>query len=85
MSKIQFEIMTNGPVEAQFIVYEDFLTYSSGVYQHVFGTEVGYHAVKLLGWGSLDSTDYWYSCLPALVLLLDLLLEGVHWRFVSLE
>lgn len=29
---IQTEIMTNGPVEASFTVYEDFVNYKSGVY-----------------------------------------------------
>lgn len=32
-SEIQQEIFTNGPVEACFSVYEDFLSYKSGVYQ----------------------------------------------------
>ena len=30
MKDIQTEIMTNGPVEAAFEVYSDFLTYKSG-------------------------------------------------------
>ena len=30
MAKIQTEIMTNGPVEAAFDVYSDFLNYKSG-------------------------------------------------------
>lgn len=30
---IQKEILTHGPVEASFEVYEDFLTYGSGVYK----------------------------------------------------
>merc|ERR1719326_705052 len=34
---IQTEIMKNGPVEAAFTVYNDFLLYKSGVYQHVAG------------------------------------------------
>ena len=32
---IQTEIMTNGPVEAAFTVYEDFLTYKTGKSTHV--------------------------------------------------
>lgn len=35
--------MTNGPVEAAFSVYEDFLTYKSGVYQHTTGDFLGGH------------------------------------------
>lgn len=43
--------MTNGPVEASFTVYEDFLSYTSGVYVHTSGAAVGGHAIKILGWG----------------------------------
>jgi cathepsin B len=35
--QIQTEIMTNGPVEAAFSVYEDFLAYKSGVYKYTSG------------------------------------------------
>jgi cathepsin B len=59
VSQIQAEIQANGPVEADFNVYEDFLTYKSGVYQHVSGSYEGGHAVKILGWGTEDGTDYW--------------------------
>jgi len=58
---IQTEIMTNGPVEVAFTVYEDFLTYKSGVYQYQSGQELGGHAVKMLGWGMWTDgkTPYW--------------------------
>jgi len=59
VADIQTEIMTNGPVEAAFTVYADFPTYKSGVYKHVSGSELGGHAVKILGWGTEDSTPYW--------------------------
>ena len=35
--QIQVELMTNGPAEAAFTVYEDFPNYKSGVYQHTSG------------------------------------------------
>jgi len=56
---IETEIMTNGPVEAAFTVYADFLPYKSGVYKHTSGSVLGGHAVKILGWGVEDSTPYW--------------------------
>jgi cathepsin B len=58
---IATEIMTNGPVEVAFTVYEDFLTYKSGVYQYQSGQELGGHAVKMLGWGiwTDGTTPYW--------------------------
>jgi len=59
VSAIQTEIMTNGPVEGSFTVYADFLNYKSGVYYYVSGDELGGHAIKILGWGTENSVDYW--------------------------
>lgn len=53
------ELFANGPVEATFSVYEDFLTYTSGVYQHVTGSYLGGHAIKIMGWGSENNVPYW--------------------------
>ena len=44
---------------AAFTVYEDFLTYKSGVYQHQTGSALGGHAIKMIGWGTEDGEDYW--------------------------
>ena len=30
-----------------------------GVYQHTTGGALGGHAIKILGWGTEDSTPYW--------------------------
>lgn len=58
---IQREIMTNGPVEGAFTVYEDLILYKSGVYQHVHGKALGGHAIRILGWGVYgpEKTPYW--------------------------
>lgn len=56
---IQQEIMTNGPVEGAFTVYEDLILYKDGVYQHVHGKELGGHAIRILGWGVENNTPYW--------------------------
>jgi len=53
------EILTNGPVEAAFTVYQDFNNYKSGVYQHVSGSREGGHAIKIIGWGTENGTAYW--------------------------
>ena len=58
-SKIMQELYENGPVEASFTVYEDFVTYSSGVYQHVTGSYLGGHAIKMIGWGVENGVKYW--------------------------
>jgi len=59
-SAIRTDIFNNGPVEAAFTVYEDFLAYKSGVYKHVTGSELGGHAVKIFGWGTESGNDYWW-------------------------
>lgn len=35
------------------------LTVGPGVYQHVSGSAVGGHAIKILGWGEEDGIPYW--------------------------
>ena len=57
--EIQKEIMTNGPVEAGFLVYDDFLLYKSGVYQHAEGKKIGLHNGKIIGWGVENGVNYW--------------------------
>jgi len=54
--------MLHGPVEGAFTVYQDFLTYKSGVYQHTTGPELGGHAIKIMGWGVEGTVKYW--CAP---------------------
>jgi len=56
---IQSEIYANGPVEACFTVYSDFLQYKSGVYQYQNGTALGGHCIKIIGWGVEDGLPYW--------------------------
>jgi cathepsin B len=57
--KIMTEIFTNGSVEVSFTVYEDFINYKSGVYQHKTGKLLGGHAVKSIGWGVENGVKYW--------------------------
>jgi len=56
---IMQEIYQNGPVETAFTVYQDFLSYTGGVYKYTWGDELGGHAVKIIGWGVTGSTKYW--------------------------
>jgi len=58
---IETEIMTNGPVEACFNVYKDFLDYKTGVYSHTSGGLLGGHCIKLLGWGVDSGVEYWIA------------------------
>merc|ERR1719362_217340 len=58
---MQKEIMTNGPIQVAFKVYKSFMNYKSGVYQKHWYELLpeGGHAVKLVGWGTENSTAYW--------------------------
>jgi cathepsin B len=52
--------LQNGTISAGFTIYEDFLTYKSGVYKHVTGKGLGGHAVAIIGYGTDPSAgDYW--------------------------
>merc|ERR1712137_1133875 len=59
VANIQKDIMQFGSVTAAFTVYNDFVTYKSGVYQHHTGRQLGGHAVKMIGWGVENGTPYW--------------------------
>jgi len=56
---IQNAIMTAGPVETAFTVYQDFENYVSGVYKKTSSTVLGGHAVRIVGWGVDSGTKYW--------------------------
>jgi len=57
--QMQQELYTNGPIEACFSVYEDFLSYKSGVYQYTSGDFLGGHCIKIIGWGVENGLPYW--------------------------
>ena len=59
VENIKAEIQQYGTVTSAFTVYEDFLTYKSGVYTHQSGSALGGHAIKTIGWGTEDGVDYW--------------------------
>ena len=56
---IMQEIYENGPVEGSFYVFQDFVTYKSGIYKHVTGEHLGGHAIKIIGWGVKNGVKYW--------------------------
>jgi len=56
---IMQEIYSHGPVQCGVDVYEDFLSYKSGVYKHTTGEYLGGHAMKILGWGVEKGEQYW--------------------------
>jgi cathepsin B len=56
---IMTELYNKGPVEFSMKVYQDFLSYKTGIYQHKTGGFLGYHAIKGIGWGVQSGTKYW--------------------------
>lgn len=58
-TEMMAELVQNGPFEASFSVYEDFLTYKSGVYRHHGGSSLGGHAIKVIGYGVEGNDKYW--------------------------
>lgn len=52
--------MNNGPIMVGFVIYNDFPSYRSGIYEVTSGASViGGHAVILIGWGYSDNRLYW--------------------------
>lgn len=56
---IRAELYQNGPVTASIVLYEDFMSYKSGVYVHTEGKRIGHHTIKLMGWGVENGNKYW--------------------------
>jgi C1A family cysteine protease len=46
--------LADGPVVAAMAVFSDFMAYRSGVYRHVAGDLVGYHAISVVGYSDLQ-------------------------------
>lgn len=57
--QIKAELVTNGPMQASFEVYVDFMSYNGGIYEHKYGELQGYHSVRLLGYGEEKGLKYW--------------------------
>jgi cathepsin B len=54
------EIFQNGPITVAYTVYDDFLTYKSGVYQKSENAKaLGGHSVKIVGYGTQNGVEYW--------------------------
>jgi len=61
VQSIKREILQNGPVAAMITVYDDFLTYKSGIYDqsHHTYSYAGSHTIKVIGWGEENNVKYW--------------------------
>ena len=56
---IKKEIVTHGPVSAGMYVYEDFFSYSGGIYFKTSDNFQGGHVVTLVGYGYSNGRLYW--------------------------
>lgn len=54
---IKNALNTNGPLVTTMAVYNDFFSYSGGVYTHVTGSLAGYHAILIIGY---DDTGQYF-------------------------
>jgi cathepsin B len=52
-------LIRRGTLSAFLEIHEDFYAYSSGVYQVSFPNLLGYHAVRVIGWGVENGVRYW--------------------------
>lgn len=69
MQAIQKEILLNGPITAVMAVYKGPGAFDSELSKHMESGDLykenktahvhGYHAVKIVGWGTACDTDYW--------------------------
>jgi C1A family cysteine protease len=50
-------LATHGSITGCFVVYQDFFSYSSGVYRHVTGNQAGGHCVEIIGYD--DTLGCW--------------------------
>jgi hypothetical protein len=58
ISEIQ-NSLNSSPVLGGMTVYEDFIDYPGGIYEHTAGSFLGYHAIVIIGYGNEGGQDYW--------------------------
>lgn len=59
------ELLNDGPITAVFTIYQDFMNYAGGIYEHnesKKNRKIGYHAVKIVGWGAADDGTKFLIC-----------------------
>jgi len=55
--EIKEALITYGPLFASFNVYQDFTRYQGGIYEPLWGAQIGTHCVAIVGYN--DSGEYW--------------------------
>ena len=62
VESMEYEIVTNGPVQAVFKLYSDFVVYNTGIYKQTSGKFLGYHSTKIIGWGITEEGEKYWIC-----------------------
>ncbi|CAL6043473.1 Cathepsin_B [Hexamita inflata] len=53
------EALINGPVSTMIWMSEDLYYYESGIYQHVYGKDIGWSSCEFVGYGEENGVKYW--------------------------
>lgn len=56
VESIKNALVRYGPLYTQYVIYEDFMSYESGVYSHVEGYIEGIHAVTIVGYDDAEQS-----------------------------
>ena len=56
VESIKSALIQYGPLYTQYVIYEDFMSYKSGVYSHVTGYIEGIHAVTIVGYDDAEQS-----------------------------
>jgi len=59
LEEMKKELFCNGPFTVGYAVYENFGVLTNGVYDHIEGGFIGFHASAIVGYGTLNGVDYW--------------------------
>ncbi|CAL5985664.1 Cathepsin_B [Hexamita inflata] len=53
------QALVNGPITVLFNVYEDFMFYTSGIYEHSYGEFLEFHRGEVVGYDEEGGVEYW--------------------------
>lgn len=56
---IKNALVSQGTLQTGFTVYQDFMYYTKGIYQHKVDSVAGGHAVVYVGYGEENGVKYW--------------------------
>ncbi|CAL6108505.1 Cathepsin_B [Hexamita inflata] len=51
--------LVDGPISVLFDLYEDFMFYTGGIYEHKYGKFLDYHRAEVVGYDEEGGVEYW--------------------------